>query len=159
MQNELIGLDVSSEFARAKTQLDQVGRLQSRLMDDVQGFALFMLNREGRVTNWNPGAMHLTGYMSKDIIGQHLSYLYDKRELQMHSMPQFCLSVAIKQGFYENKCWWTRRDVPHFLAQVIIMHIANNGGCFAVMAWDISKNIRATAELDGSHMRDSPLNE
>jgi len=103
--------------------------------------------------------MRLTGCKAENIIGYHLSSLYDARETQMHQMPQLFLGIAIKQGFHENKSWWTRCGEDSFLAQVIIMHTANHAGNFAVLAWDISRNKRATSELDNMHRRDSPLNE
>jgi PAS domain S-box-containing protein len=127
-------------------------------MEDIQGFALFMLDNDGKVIHWNWGAARLIGYTAEEIIGRHFSRLYDSQETQMHQMSQFCLGIAIKQGFYENKGWWVRRGAPNFLAQVMIMYMGDRGGGFLVMVWDVSKNRRVTAELDGRY-KTSPLDE
>jgi len=159
MGTQIVGLDVTSEFTKVKAQLEGEERYPGWLMDEVRGYAFFILDQDGRVIHWNQGAMRLTGYGAEDIIGHHFSCLYDSRETQMHQMPQFYLNMACRRGFYGNKGWWVRHDRSHFLAEVMIMHIGSNGGGFAVMVWDISKSKGAALEMDERHFKTSPLDE
>src|SRR5918911_2535529 len=41
------------------------------LVTSVVDYALFMLDRDGYITNWNPGAERLKGYTADEIIGRH----------------------------------------------------------------------------------------
>jgi len=159
MGNQTVGLDVTSEFAKVKAHIEGEERYPGWLMDEVSGYAFFILDRDGRVIHWNQGAMRLTGYAAEEIIGQDFSCLYDSGETQMHQIPQFCMGIAGRLGFYENKAWWVRHDGSHFLAEVMIMHIGTNGGGFAVMVWDISKNKGAASEMDEHHHKTSPFDE
>jgi PAS domain S-box-containing protein len=153
MENNLLTLDIyQAQSGKNETLPDR------RLMDQIHGFALFQLNNDGDIIHWNQSALLLTGYLAEEIIGQHFSRLYDSHEKQLQKMPLFCLGVAIKQGFYETKGWMFRRDGSNFLAQVMIMHIPYQNGGYIVMVWDITKNRRATAELD-EHRQQSPLDE
>jgi PAS domain S-box-containing protein len=152
VENNMMDVDLH------KIQLDIHENFSHRLMDQIDGFAFFALNREGRVSQWNLGALRLTGYQTPEIIGQHLACLFDSREMQLHNMPHFCLGIAVKQGSYENKGWLMRRNGSHFLAHVLIMFITNNNASFAVMAWDLTKNRRAADELKTRHLV-SPLDE
>ena len=39
-------------------------------------YAIYMLDAEGRVASWNPGAERIKGYTAAEIIGQHFSRFY-----------------------------------------------------------------------------------
>jgi PAS domain S-box-containing protein len=41
------------------------------LVDTVQDYAVFVLDPNGIVSTWNPGAENLKGYEADEIIGQH----------------------------------------------------------------------------------------
>src|SRR5207245_1655469 len=43
------------------------------LVEGAQDHAIFMLDPEGRVVSWNPGAERIKGYRGEEIIGQHFS--------------------------------------------------------------------------------------
>ncbi|MFZ3308027.1 MAG: PAS domain S-box protein, partial [Xanthobacteraceae bacterium] len=46
------------------------------LIESVTDYAIFMLDADGIVASWNPGAKRLKGYESHEIIGQHFSRFY-----------------------------------------------------------------------------------
>ena len=41
------------------------------LIENVRDYAIFLLDTEGRVLTWNPGAERIKGYKAEDIIGRH----------------------------------------------------------------------------------------
>jgi PAS domain S-box-containing protein len=43
------------------------------LVQGVTDYAIFMLDPEGKVANWNAGAQRIKGYSPEDIVGQHFS--------------------------------------------------------------------------------------
>ena len=46
------------------------------LVQGVTDYAIFMLDPEGRITNWNSGAERAKGYKAEEIIGDHFSRFY-----------------------------------------------------------------------------------
>ena len=158
MENELFGLEVTNEFLHinAPKNEDEVKESCKWRIDKVEGFASFYLDQKGRVDYWSPGAVRLTGYTPEEITGQHFSCLYEGRETQVHMMPQYFLSIAIKQGFHEYRGWWLRRDAPHFLARVMITWMGNMEDDYSVMVWDMSKNRRAL-EVMGERRRKTSI--
>ena len=160
MENELFGIDVTSEFIliTAPKNEDEAKRLHGWRMDGIDGYASFNLDREGRVVYWSPSAARMTGHTPEEITGQHFSCLYEGRETLLHKTPKYFLGIAVKQGLHEYQGWWLRRDASHFWARVMIMSMDNTGGDFAVMVWDMSKNRRALAEMSGRH-KPSPLDD
>src|SRR5450755_1288531 len=46
------------------------------LVQGVSDYAIYMLDLEGKVTNWNLGAQRIKGYAPEEIIGRHFSQFY-----------------------------------------------------------------------------------
>jgi PAS domain S-box-containing protein len=67
------------------------------LIDSVRDYAIFVLDPEGRVLTWNPGAQALKGYMREEIIGQHFSKFYREEAVQS-GWPTRELQLAEKEG-------------------------------------------------------------
>ena len=43
------------------------------LVENVTDYAIFILDPQGHVASWNPGAERIKGYKADEIIGQHFS--------------------------------------------------------------------------------------
>src|SRR5579862_8089554 len=55
-------------------------RAYERLVQSVVDYAIFMLDPQGRVATWNPGAHRIKGYSSEEIIGEHFSRFYTEKD-------------------------------------------------------------------------------
>lgn len=51
-------------------------------MNQVEEYAIFMLDRDGFVTTWNEGAKNMKGYAEKEILGQHFSTFYPEEDVK-----------------------------------------------------------------------------
>ena len=56
------------EEAASMTKLEDTERRFRILVEGVTDYAIFMLDPEGIVTNWNPGAQRIKGYSREEII-------------------------------------------------------------------------------------------
>ena len=50
------------------------------LIDSITDYAIYMLDENGFVTSWNPGARRFKGYEAAEIIGQHFSRFYTEED-------------------------------------------------------------------------------
>src|SRR6185503_13002562 len=50
------------------------------LVQGVTDYAIYMLNPEGQITNWNTGAQRIKGYSESEILGQHFSRFYTEED-------------------------------------------------------------------------------
>ena len=50
------------------------------LIEAVTDYAIYMLDPDGIVTSWNPGAQRFKGYAPDEIIGQHFSRFYSEED-------------------------------------------------------------------------------
>lgn len=90
-----------------------------KMIDEVEDYAILMLDREGYVINWNRGAKKIKGYAAEDIIGKHFSvfYLEEDREKEL---PETLLNYAQTNGRATNEGWRLRKDGTKFWASVVI---------------------------------------
>jgi PAS domain S-box-containing protein len=97
------------------------------LVEGVLDYALFMLDAEGRVASWNPGAERLKGYKREEILGKHLSVFYPKEAVDRR-WPQHELEVAAREGRIEDEGWRVRKDGSLFWANVVITALRDASG-------------------------------
>ena len=65
-----------------------------------------MLEPDGRIASWNPGAARLTGYAESDALGRHFSMLYAPDRART---PALVLEAARRDGAFEEECWHVRQ--------------------------------------------------
>ena len=96
------------------------------LIDSVRDHALYLLDPEGIVCSWNPGAERIKGYSADEVVGTHFSrfYLASDREA---GEPQRLLRVAAQQGHVASEGWRVRRDGSSFRASVVIEPVVEAG--------------------------------
>lgn len=97
------------------------------LVDAVQEYAIFMLDPEGRVVTWNPGAQRIKGHLSQEIIGQHFSVFYLPEEINA-GKPERELAQALAQGQIRDEGWRVRKDGSRFWANVVITAVYDDDG-------------------------------
>jgi PAS domain S-box-containing protein len=120
------------------------------LVDAVTDYAIFMLDPQGRVTNWNSGAERIKGYRAAEIIGEHFSRFYTEED-RRNGLPARALEQAAREGKFETEAWRVRRDGRRFWASVVIDPIRDKTGAligFAKITRDITVQHEARRELE-----------
>jgi PAS domain S-box-containing protein len=97
------------------------------LVESVRDHAIFMLDADGIVRSWNPGAQSLKGYSGPDIIGRHFSTFYTPQD-QREGKPAAELRAARANGRVEDEGWRVRKDGTVFWANVVITAIHGRAG-------------------------------
>ena len=125
------------------------------LVQSVTDYAIYMLDTEGRVTSWNPGARRFKGYEFEEIIGQHFSRFYTPEEREQE-IPRIALETAEREGRFEIEGWRVRKDGSRFWAHVIIDPVREPDGKlvgFAKVTRDLTERKAAEEELRRSEQR------
>lgn len=120
------------------------------LVQSVVDYAIFMLDSEGRVSTWNPGAQRIKGYTPAEIIGHHFSRFFTSEDRQA-SLPKRALAAAAQHGKFEMEGWRVRKDGTRFWASVVIDAIHDETGRligFAKIIRDITERKKAQEALD-----------
>jgi PAS domain S-box-containing protein len=151
--NKLIGFakitrDITERQVAQQTLRDTARQFRT-LIGGVTDYALFMLDPNGLVVNWNAGAERIKGYSADEIIGQHFSRFYTDRD-RAAGLPARALQVAAQEGRYEVEGWRVRKDGSLFWANAIIDRITDENGTvigFAKITRDITERRNAQMAL------------
>ena len=121
----------------------------------VADCALFMLDPEGGVRSWSPGAERIEGYAAAEIIGQHLSCFFTDADRQAGE-PQRVLAIAAERGRYEGECLHVRDDGSTFWASLVVEPIRDGAGQligYANITRDITQRKLAEERLLGEQAK------
>jgi PAS domain S-box-containing protein len=121
------------------------------LVEGVTDYAIFMLDPEGHVTNWNSGAEHIKGYTASEIVGQHFSQFYTPKDVDA-GLPANSLDKARREGRYEAEGWRRRKDGSLFWAGVVVDAIYDHGKLvgFAKITRDLTERRETQMQLEES---------
>ena len=100
--------------------------LHELLIQGVVDYAIYMLDPEGRVVSWNPGAERIKGYTADEIIGEHFSRFYTDED-RAAGIPEQALRMAAETGRFTAEAWRVRKDGSRFWAMVVIDPIYEDG--------------------------------
>lgn len=112
---------------RSEEDLEQT-ELRFRLfVESVSDYAIYMLNRNGRVVTWNAGAERFKGYKANEIIGKHFSIFYPPEDIQAGKAESH-LAAATANGRMEDEGWRVRKDGSRFWVSATITALRNENG-------------------------------
>jgi PAS domain S-box-containing protein len=115
------------------------------LVQGVHDYAIYMLDPDGNVTNWNAGAEAIKGYSADEIVGRHFSLFYTPEDREAGA-PARALATALREGKFSGEAQRMRKNGERFWASVVIDPIHDETGRllgFAKVTRDITEKRRA----------------
>jgi len=98
-----------------------------KMVSEVQDYAIILLDREGRILDWNKGAERLKGYTAEEIMGKSFRLFYT-REDKERNLPGQLLMEAIEHGRVNHEGWRIKKDGTRFWGNVVITALYGNDG-------------------------------
>ena len=97
------------------------------LLDNLEDFAISVLDVNGLIVTWNAGAQQLMGYTAQEAIGQHFSKFYPPEDIE-NDRPVSILRAVTLDGRAESDGWRVRKDGSRFWARSIVMALRDETG-------------------------------
>ncbi|WP_353216649.1 ATP-binding protein [Sandarakinorhabdus sp.] len=156
--------DVPEEVARLSASFDamedaidterkRLKRSFDLLAQSVQNHAIYMLDRTGRIINWNRGAESMTGFAANAMLGQSIALLVPDDGEAGAAAPSALQQAARANGRAIAEGWRKRRDGSRFWASIVteaIMDEAEQLIGFAEIMRDISDDRQQRLQLEES---------
>jgi PAS domain S-box-containing protein len=142
--------DEAQSELRARKELRRSEERFRILVEGVTDYAIYMLDHQGHVTNWNTGAHRIKQYTADEIVGQHFSRFYTEED-RANGEPERALSTARAEGRFEKEGWRVRKDGTRFWAHVVLDPIRSDDGeivGFAKITRDITERRDAQRALE-----------
>ncbi len=111
----------------ANRQLHVMEDRYRQMIDEVQDYAIILLDPEGNILNWNKGAQHIKLYSQQDIIGKHFSVFYLPED-QRIGLPKQLIHIAAAEGRANHEGWRVRKDGTRFWGNITITAVHDSNG-------------------------------
>ncbi|MBG9377726.1 PAS domain S-box protein [Panacibacter sp. DH6] len=137
----------------AETALKKSEKNFQLLVGGVKEYAIFLLDKEGKIASWNEGAALIKGYTAEEVIGKRIDIFYTPKELEENE-PVINLTTAREKGHFEKEGWRKRKDGAVFFANVVITALYDDNGAFygyAKITKDITEKRRVQEQLENLH--------
>jgi PAS domain S-box-containing protein len=98
-----------------------------KMIEEVEDYAILMLDQNGYIQNWNRGAQKIKGYTEAEAVGQHFTIFYTLEDRQ-GGLPNFLLEKARHEGKAVHEGWRVRKDGTTFWGSVVITSLHGENG-------------------------------
>lgn len=124
------------------------------VVEAIEDYAIYMLDPDGLIESWSPGAERLKGYRADEVLGKSYSMFFRPQDVT-EGLPKWQLSRACLHGKTEEEGWRVRKDGSVFWANIIVSRILDEDGTllgYAKITRDITER-RRLRELERSLKR------
>jgi PAS domain S-box-containing protein len=111
------------------------------LVQSILDYAIFMVDPQGRVRSWNPGAEQIHGFRAAEILDRPFALLHTEAE-RAAGRPELILHMAAAHGRFQEEAERLRRDGSRFWAHAVCDAVRDAHGHlrgFAMVTRDITE--------------------
>ncbi len=120
-----------------------------RMIEEVEDYAIILLDRNGTIENWNKGAKKIKGYSDEEVIGRNFSIFYPEEDRRAGS-PQMIIEEATEKGKAVSEGWRVRKDGSRFWGSILVTALHNAQGAvigFSKVTRDLTQKKAAEDKL------------
>lgn len=117
-------LTAQHQAEAARRQAEDRFELVVRSIDD---YAIYMLDPQGHITTWNPGAERIKGFTSDEILGQHYEVCFTSED-RAAGRPGMELAVASREGRFQEEHWRIRKGGERYWGEELIVALRGVDG-------------------------------
>lgn len=107
------------------TNIRSINELHHKMIEEIEDYAIILLDRNGIIRNWNKGAQKIKQYKEQEILGKHFSIFYLPEDLAKN-LPQLLINEASQNGWSSQEGWRKRKDNSKFWGSITITALHDN---------------------------------
>jgi PAS domain S-box-containing protein len=117
-------------------------KLHQKMIQEVQDYAIILLDVDGTILTWNSGAEKIKGYKADEIIGQNFRIFYMPKDREA-GLPEQLLELAKKEGRAKHIGRRVKKDGTIFWGSILITALHDDNG-------EVIGFTKLTTELDSN---------
>ncbi|MES2568121.1 MAG: PAS domain S-box protein [Bacteroidota bacterium] len=106
---------------------EELELLHAKMIQEIQDYAIILMDRDGTILSWNKGAEKIKGYKEKEILGQNFSIFYLPQDRDAR-LPEQLIEQAIKEGRARHIGRRVRKDGTTFWGSILITALHDDDG-------------------------------
>jgi PAS domain S-box-containing protein len=120
-------LDQVEDLKNKNRELKKSEERYHKMVEEVEDYAIILLDKNGIVQNWNKGAEKIKGYKEHEIVGRSFSNFYLPEDRAI-GLPDKLLKKGKEEGKALHEGWRMRKDGTRFWGSIVItaLHDSNN---------------------------------
>ncbi|MEJ7646980.1 MAG: PAS domain S-box protein [Chryseolinea sp.] len=138
------------ELKTKNEELKQSEERYHKMVSEVTDYVIILLDKNGKVLDWNKGAERVKGYKADEILGKSFRLFYPKEDKDSN-LPESLLRKAVKDGSTIHEGWRIRKDGTRFWGSVALTALHSDNG-------DILGFSKVTRDLTDRKIADDKLN-
>ena len=136
--------DVSEQRAAQEALRRNDQQLRS-IVEGVRDYAIYLLDLQGTVKTWNPGAERIKQYTADEIVGLNFARFFTQEDID-RGRPAELLRLAAQRDRVEDEGWRVRKDGSRFWADATISAVRDATGAvtgYAKITRDMTESKQA----------------
>jgi|CXWL01.1.fsa_nt_gi PAS domain S-box-containing protein len=122
-----IAFENVTEQKTAQNALYESEQYMRLMLGNVRDYAIFRMDREGRVASCDGEAQAITGYSAEEILGKPYARFFAPEDSTL-GLPQELMDTAARDGRVANEGWRLRKDGTRFWVSGVLAAIRDEGG-------------------------------
>ena len=122
------------------------------LIENITGYAIFMIDPQGNVASWNSGARRMLGYRSEQIVGRPAAAFFTDSTGLFSATFQREMQEALASGRAAGVGWRVNASGTQFFVESVLMAVRAEAGSllgFAKFMKDVDVQHRIETEREG----------
>ena len=99
----------------------------SQIIDSLQDYSIFTLDKEFKINSWSSGSAKIFGYETDEVIGEPFDIIFTEEDLKT-GIPKREIETALKEGRATDNRWHVAKDKSLFWAYGLIFPLIGSDG-------------------------------
>ena len=91
----------------------------SQMIDSLQDYSIFTLDKEFNINSWSSGSTTIFGYETEDVIGEPFALIFTEEDIK-NEVPRKEIEIALKDGRATDNRWHITKDKSLFYAYGLV---------------------------------------
>lgn len=99
----------------------------SQIIDSLQDYSIFTLDKELIINSWSAGSVKIFGYETEEVIGEHFDLIFTEEDTK-NGIPKKEIETALKEGRATDNRWHIAKDKSTFYAYGLVFPLTGVDG-------------------------------